>query len=155
MATEQLIGLDLFQFLRPEQIKIISDVAKRVTLKAGDTVFQRGEESEYFFIVLEGQVALRLPGRTGVSLLIDEVGKGAVFGSCVCFQLDSYTLNAQCVEDSKLLKIKAATLKSVMEEDMVVGYAVQTLISRVYFQRYIDTMQKLQAILGNIPLEAE
>ena len=155
MKTDGLIGHELFQFLRPDQMQIISDVAERISLQAGKTVFQQGDKAEYFYIVLEGQVALRLPGRAKVSILIDEAGKGAVFGSCVCFQLGSYSLTAQCVEDTKLLKIKAATLKTVMEEDMVVGYAVQTLISRVYFQRYVDTMQKLQAILGNIPLQAE
>lgn len=155
MASESLIGHDLFQFLRPDQVDAISNVAERISLKAGDTVFRRGEKAEFFFIVLEGQVALRLPGRDKVSFLVDEARQGAVFGSCVCFQLDSYTLTAQCVEDSKLLKIKAATLKNLMEEDMVMGYAVQALISRVYFQRYIDTMHKLQAILGNIPLAAD
>ena len=92
--------------------------------------------------------------RHAADVLIDQPAKGAVFGSCVCFQLDSYTLTAQCIEDSELLKIQAEALKKVMSEDLAVGYAVQTLISRVYFQRYIDTMQKLQAILANIPVEA-
>ena len=155
MATKQLIGHDLFQLLRPDQVQLISDMAERVSYKAGDTIFRRGEEAEYFFIVREGQVALRLPGQARISLLIDELGKGAVFGSCVCFQLGSFSLTAQCVEDSELLKIKAAALKKVMTDDLVTGYAVQALISRVYFQRYIDTMQKLQAILGSMPVEAE
>jgi len=34
------------------------------------------------------------------------------------------------------------------------GYAIQTLVSRVYFKRYIDTMRKLQSIVQSIPLEA-
>ena len=110
MKTDGLIGHELFQFLRPDQMQIISDVAERISLKAGETVFKQGDEAEYFYIVLEGQVALRLPGRAKVSILIDEAGKGAVFGSCVCFQLGSYSLTAQCVEDTQILKIKAATL---------------------------------------------
>jgi hypothetical protein len=36
----------------------------------------------------------------------------------------------------------------------VMGYATQTLISQVYFKRYIDTMKKLQAVVHAIPLEA-
>lgn len=154
MATNQLLGHDLFHLLRPDQVQTISDMAERISCAAGETIFRRGEKAEYIFIVMAGQVALRLPGQAGVSLLIDQPAKGAVFGSCVCFQLDSYTLTAQCIEDSELLKIQAEALKKVMSEDLAVGYAVQTLISRVYFQRYIDTMQKLQAILANIPVEA-
>ncbi len=154
MKAEQLIGHDMFQFLRPDQMRAISNAAERVSLKAGHTIFRRGDKAEHFFIVLEGQVALRLQRKEGVSLLIDEVKQGAVFGSCVCFQFESYTLTAQCTEDSKLLKIQASALKELMDEDMVVGYAVQTLISQVYFKRYLDTMQKLQAIIHTIPLEA-
>jgi CRP-like cAMP-binding protein len=89
----------------------------------------------------------------GVSVLIDEVTGGAIFGSCVCFQIDSYTLTAQCTEDSRILKIRASTLKKLMDDDLVMGYAIQTMISRVYFRRYIDTMRKLQAIVQSIPLE--
>ena len=88
-----------------------------------------------------------------MSLLIDEVTGGAIFGSCLCFQIDTYTLTAQCTEDSRILKIKASTLKRLMDDDLVMGYAIQTMISRVYFKRYVDTMHKLQAIVQSIPLE--
>ena len=87
-------------------------------------------------------------------MLIDEVAQGTIFGSCVCFQIDSYTLTAQCTEDSKLLKVRAATLKQLLDDDPALGYAVQTMISRVYFKRYLDTAQKLQAIVQAMPVEA-
>jgi CRP-like cAMP-binding protein len=154
MAEDKLTGHDLFQLLRPEQLRAISDAAEKVTLKAGETVFRRGDQAEYLFVVLDGQVALRLPSKEGFSTLIDEATRGAIFGSCLCFQFDSYTLNAQCTEDSKLLKIRAATLKRQLGEDPALGYEIQTLVSRVYFKRYLDTMQKLQAILRTMPIEA-
>jgi len=154
MLAKQLIGHDLFELLRPEQVRAISETAEEVSLKAGDTVFRRGDAADYFFVVLEGQVALRLPSQEGLSLLIDEVSRGAIFGSCICFQIDSYTLTARCTEDSKLLKVQAATLKKLLDDDPVLGYAVQMLISRVYFKRYLDTAQQLQAILRTMPIEA-
>ena len=154
MAIEQLIGHDLFQLLRPDQLRVISEAAEELTLNVGDTIFRRGDVADHLFILLEGQVALRLPATEGTSLLIDEVTKGAVFGSCICFQLDTYTLTARCTENSKLLKIEAATLKKLLDDDPALGYTVQTLISRIYFKRYVDTTQKLQAILRTMPIEA-
>ena len=50
--------------------------------------------------------------------------------------------------------MSAATLKKLLDEDPVMGYAVQMLISRVYFNRYIETMRKLQSIVMNLPLES-
>jgi CRP-like cAMP-binding protein len=154
MATQQLAGQEIFQFLRSEQVDRIHDAAEEIAFKAGETVYHQGERADHFFIVLEGQVALRLQPEKGVSLLIDELRKGEVFGSCVCLQMDSYALTAQCTLDSKVLSVRAATLKKLMDEDLVMGYATQTLISQVYFKRYIDTMKKLQAVVHAIPLEA-
>ena len=153
MQTAQLESHEIFQLLRPEQMNILSASAKEMSFEAGDTVFLRGEPAEDFFVVLEGQVALRMLRPDGVSVLIDEVTEGTIFGSCVCFEIDAYTLTAQCTEASRVLKIKASTLKKLMDDDLVMGYAIQTMISRVYFKRYIDTMRKLQAIVQSIPLE--
>ncbi len=153
MAIEKLDRHDVFQFLRPDQVKTISDVAEAVSYQAGETVYSKGAKADHFYIVLEGQVSLRLPGNRGVSIQIDELTTGAIFGSCVCFQLIDYSLDAQCTQDSRLLKISSATLKELMDRDLVMGYTIQTQISRIYFQRYVETMNKLQSIVMNLPLE--
>ena len=154
MAVARLEGHEVFQFLRPDQMRAISDAAQVVEYRSGDTVYEKGQRADHFFVVLDGQVSLRLPGRAGVSIQIDELTKGAMFGSCVCFQLVEYSLTAQCARDSKLLRIDSATLKELMDEDLLMGYAIQTQISRVYFTRYVETMKKLQSIVMNLPLES-
>ena len=45
-------------------------------------------------------------------------------------------------------------VKKLMEKDLKMGYALQVRISQIYFNRYIDSMQKLQAIVMNIPIES-
>jgi len=154
MTAQPLSSHEVFQFLRPDQVEIISNNAEEVSFKAGQFVYRQGDKPEHVFAVLRGQVALRLPRKGGVSLLIEEVTEGSLFGSCICFQLDAYSLSAQCTEDSELLSINSATLKTLMDQDLTMGYTVQTLISRTYFQRYVETMKKLQAIVQVIPLEA-
>jgi CRP-like cAMP-binding protein len=153
MAVEQLDRQEVFQFLRPDQFMKISDAARVVELRTGETIYTKGERAEFFYVVLDGEVSLRLPGRTGVSILVDTLTRGAMFGSCVCFQFVDYSLTAQCVSDVKVLRLEAAALKELMDEDLVMGYAIQTQISRSYFNRYLDTMKKLQAIVMNLPIE--
>jgi CRP-like cAMP-binding protein len=153
MIPDRLNKNEVFQFLRPEQVRAISDVAQVVEFEAGETIYQRGTTADHFFVVLSGQVSLRLPGTSGVSIQIEELTEGAVFGSCICFQLVDYSLNAQCTRNSRLLKIESATLKELMDQDLLMGYTIQTQISRIYFQRYIETMKKLQSIVMNLPLE--
>lgn len=153
MIPDRLDKNEVFQFLRPDQLKAISDVAQVFDYRAGETIYERGATADHFYVVLDGQVSLRLPGLSGVSIQIDELTDGAIFGSCVCFQFLEYSLNAQCTRDSKVLKIESATLKELMDEDLLMGYTIQTQISRIYFNRYIQTMKKLQSIVMNLPLE--
>ena len=155
MIPDRLDKHEVFQFLRPDQVRAISDVAEVVDFKAGETIYERGAKADYFYVVLQGQISLRLPGSSGVSIQIDELTEGAVFGSCICFQLVDYSLKAQCIRDSKVLKIESATLKELMDQDLLMGYTIQTQISRIYFNRYIHTMKKLQSIVMNLPLETE
>ena len=91
-------------------------------------------------------MCLQLPRGGGVSLHIEDLHKGALFGSCVCFDLSNYSVTAVCTQDTKLLKISAKGLKKVMDDDLTVGYPVQRMISRIYFKRYLDTMQKLKIV---------
>ena len=152
--AERLIAQEVFGFLRPEQVDAISEASHKVKYEAGSIVYEKGAKADYIYTILDGEVTLRLPGRSGVNIVIDQLTKGAMFGSCVCFRSDAYALTAQCTQDSELLKIDSSALKELMDGDLVMGYALATRLSEIYFGRYIETMEKLQAIVMNIPIES-
>jgi CRP-like cAMP-binding protein len=145
---------EVFSFLLPDQVNTISEAAERVNVKAGDYIYEKGDKAEYFFIVLDGEVTLRVPGQGGLSLVIDQMGKGAVFGGPLGQKRRAYALSAQCSQKAKLLKIEIAVMKKLMDKDMRMGLYLQRHVANAYFNRYIDTMKKLQAIVRNIPVEA-
>lgn len=153
MSPRGLTSHDVFGFLRPEQVRTLSDHAETVELAAGASVYRRGEPARSVYAVLEGQVSLLLTRDDGTALRIEELPPGALFGSCVCFERDTYALTAMCPVDSKLLCFSAESLKRLMEEDPTVGYPLQRKISQTYFERYLDTMQKLQAIVQALPIQ--
>jgi len=153
METMTLDAHEVFRYLRPDQVRTVSDTAQPISFRAGDTVYRQGETADCLCVVLSGRVALSLPGRRDVSVLADQLGTGEMFGSCVCLDLAEYTVTAQCTEDSELLRIEASVLKRLMDQDLKMGYALQTQISKIYFKRYVDSMRKLQAIVMNLPLE--
>jgi CRP-like cAMP-binding protein len=155
MALARLKREEVFDFLRPEQVNALSEGAEVVKFKAGDTVYEKGEKAKFFYIVLSGQVSLRLPGKGGVSILIDELTHGSMFGSCISFAIDTYVLTAQCTERTELLKIRAAALKQLLDDDPRMGYAIQSRISQIYFERYVEAVKKLQAIISTLPFEAD
>jgi len=142
--AKALSSHDVFSFLRPQQIKKVSEVSEVISVKAGNPVFSHGEPSEFLFAVLEGAVRLQLPRGNEEDLKIEDLSTGILFGSCMCFDRKSYALTAVALEDARVLKIDAAGFKKVMDDDLTVGYPVQRMISRTYFSRYLETMKKLQ-----------
>lgn len=154
-VKERLESQDLFGFLLPKQVDSISNAAETIHCKAGDTVYSQGEPADYIYAVIEGEVMLRLPGKGGLNVPIDVATAGAMFGSCLCFDIESYSTTAQCTQDSKLLKIDALAFNKLMDEDLRMGYGMQRRISHIYFKRYLDTMSKLQTVVMSLPVEAE
>lgn len=155
VPLEKFAKTAVFQFLLPQQIDALSNSSWTFTCKPGDTIYHKGMEVAHIFAVLEGKVALRLPGKQGVNVLIDMLGPGEMFGSCLSYNLGQYSLTAQAVEESKILKIRANALRKVLDEDPRTGYTVQSQISAIYFKRYIETMNKLQDVVTHIPLEMD
>ena len=151
----RLTTRDMFKFLSAKQLDIVSDQSNMVRYEAGETVYEMGDPADHLFTVITGQVSLRLPGKDGISVLIDQLSRGGTFGSCVSFDRGTYALTAQCTEDSQLLMVRTSVLKSLMDDDLVMGYAIQGRISRVYFNRYLETMKKLQSIVMNIPIDTD
>lgn len=145
MKIESLEKQHIFDFLTPEQIDALSNVSKVIKLKPGETIYQRGDKTDYFYVVLNGAVQLRLPENGSASILIDELTPGAIFGSCVSPLFGAYFCTAQCARESELLRIRTARLKEILDRDCCMGYAIQSKISQIYFKRYMDTMKKLQA----------
>ena len=154
-VQERLESHELFSFLLPKQVDSISNTAQAVRYKGGDTVYSQGEPAEFIYVVLEGEVLLRLPGKGGLSVPIDVATAGTMFGSCMCFDIKTYSTTAQCTQDSKLLKIEAVAFKNLMDKDLRMGYGMQRRISQIYFKRYLETMRKLQTIILSLPVEAE
>jgi CRP-like cAMP-binding protein len=150
-----LVSQDVFGFLRPEQLSVLSDAADVIDFKEGDTVYYHGKRAEHMYVVLSGEVSLRLPGKGGISVPIDEATPGVMFGNCQCFDIQTYSTTAQCTKDSRLMRIEAAVLRRLMDDDLLMGYAMQRRISEIYFKRYLDTMRKLQSIVMNLPIDAD
>jgi hypothetical protein len=48
---------------------------------------------------------------------------------------------------SEVLKLEAKVLRKVLDANPLVGYAIQQRISEIFFKRYVEAMEKLQAMV--------
>jgi CRP-like cAMP-binding protein len=67
---------------------------------------------------------------------------------------DRYLLNAECVEDSEVLKIEGIVLRQILDENPVVGYAMQRKVSQIFFNRYLNAMERLHTVVQAITIRS-
>ena len=152
MAVEKLERHELFALLNPKEVERLSNASGVVKLKEGERLYSEGLPASHLFVLLKGRVELRRPTKGGLSLLVEDLLAGSIFGVSSLTGTDRYLLNAECVEDSEVLKVEGAVLRHVLDENPVVGYAIQRRISQIFFKRYVDAMERLETIVQAMPL---
>jgi CRP-like cAMP-binding protein len=154
MLIEKLRKHEVFGLLKPDEIKQLSAVSGVMSLREGERIYSEGMPASHLFVLIKGRVELKRPTRGGPSLLIDDLMEENIFGVSSLLGADRYLLNAECVEDSEVLKIEGKDLRRIFERNPVVGYAMQRRVSQIFFKRYTNVMERLQAVVQAVPAHA-
>ena len=152
MPIEKLEKSELFGLLSPNEIKRLSVATGIARLREGDRIYSEGIPASHLFVLLKGRVELKRPTAGGPNLLVDDLIAGSIFGVSSLMGADRYLLNAECVEDSEVLKIEGKVLRQILDENPVVGYAMQRRVSQIFFKRYLNAMERLQTVVQAIPI---
>jgi len=152
MAVEKLERHELFELLSPKEVERLSSASGSVKLKQGERLYSEGIPASHFFVLLNGRVELRRPTKGGPSLLVEDLLPGSIFGVSCLTGTERYLLNAECVEDSEVLKVEGRVLRHILDENPVVGYAIQRRVSQIFFKRYVHAMERLETIMQAMPL---
>lgn len=151
MVVEKLQHHELFALLTPKEVERLSEASGVVKLGKGERVYAEGIPATHLFVLLKGKVELRRPAEGGLSFAVDDVIEGGIFGVSSLTDGWRYLLNAECVEDSEVLKVESKALRRILDENPATGYAVQRKISQIFFKRYVEAMERLRSILLTIP----
>ena len=152
MVIEKLQSHELFALLTPKEVERLSNASGIVKLKKGEKVYSEGIPASHLFVLLKGRVELRRPTKGGLSFLVDDILEKGVFGVSSLTGGERYLLNAECVEDSEVLKVESRVLRNILDDNPRAGYATQKRISQIFFKRYVDVMERLQTIVQAVSL---
>jgi CRP-like cAMP-binding protein len=153
MPVEKLKGHEVFRLLSPKEIERLAAGSGVMHLKEGEKIYSDGTSATHLFLLLKGRVELRRPTRGGQGLLVDDLVQGSLFGVSSLTGIDRYLLDAVCVEDSEVLKVESKLLGHVLDENPVVGYALQKRVSAIFFKRYVQAMERLQTVAQALPVQ--
>jgi CRP-like cAMP-binding protein len=114
-----LANLPLFKQMDPEEIERIAQNTRELHVSRGEIVFQRGDPSHGFYVVVHGQLKLAFSSPQGVEKVVHLVGPGKTFGEAVMFMGMPYPVYAQALSDSLLLHISKNAVNDGIERDPV------------------------------------
>jgi len=144
MTVDALGRHELFAPLNPTEMAALAGASCVVRARKGERLCAEGFPATYFFVLLKGRVQLRRPRTGGGELLVEDLEDGGIFGISSITGADHYLLNAECAEDSELLKLEGRTLRRILDQNPIVGYTIQKRVAQMFFRRYVDAMEKLE-----------
>jgi CRP/FNR family transcriptional regulator, dissimilatory nitrate respiration regulator len=146
-----LRNLPLFRELGEEEIDRVAGGTRELRIKRSDILFQKGDPSHGFYVVVYGQVKLLFITPQGDEKVIEIMGPGQSFGEAVMFMDKPYPVTAQALVDSMLLHVSKEVVFEEIERDpkfarrMIAGLSVRLhhLISDVEFYSLRSATQRV------------
>ena len=106
---------DIFWAMSKEFVKKIMEISVTESHREGDWLFHGGDTANAFYILLKGRIKLSL-GETGhVVYIVNNAGEA--FGWSSLIGRESFSASAECMAQTRLLKLDRGKLQKILEKD--------------------------------------
>jgi CRP/FNR family cyclic AMP-dependent transcriptional regulator len=95
---------DLFWGMSKDFVREAMETTAKMDYKEGEILFRQGDVAGFFYILIKGRVKLSI-GESGPVVYLAR-HPGEIIGWSSIIGRESYSANAQCVEDTHLIKVK-------------------------------------------------
>jgi CRP-like cAMP-binding protein len=112
-----LARIPLFQQLSAVQQEEIAQGCREKRLAKGEMLFQKGDPSRGFFVVVFGQIKLAFPSAQGAEKVVSIRGANQSFGEAVMFMNHPYPVFAEALTDSLVLHIASNPVFEMIAHD--------------------------------------
>jgi CRP-like cAMP-binding protein len=137
MTHISLQPIGLFESVTEDVLSAISEISKVITHSRGELIFTEGDKAENLYILVEGEVAIRVrltsrPESITVAVLNQSYES---FGwSCVVAPYH-YTASALCDAECTLFAIPGDKLINILRQEPISGFEVMRHITEVVSSR--------------------
>jgi len=102
-SPQQLLNkIPLFNSLSDSDLKSLSECVRLQSLKKGQTLFRKGDEGSFLYIIKQGTIKIVLPSRLGDEVIVTIFSEGDFFGEMALFDGEPRSADALAMESSKI-----------------------------------------------------
>ncbi len=102
--------------LGPATVGFLRSAGEEVNFNEGEVVVRRGEQQEYFYVVIDGVVELSLGESEARRPPLARIGEGGIFGAESVFSKEGAAVDSIAVTDVRLLRYPASSLPTALQE---------------------------------------
>ena len=149
----QLKEIPLFAEIDDSKVKLIAFASAHLRYQKGDVVFSEGDSSESIYIILSGEVDVRINVPDG-QVTVATMGKNAIFGELAVFCNVPRTASIVANSDLETLRIEKTLFIQLLEDFPKIALSVLRVLGSRLIQngRIISQLPKEQAekIMSNL-----
>jgi CRP-like cAMP-binding protein len=132
----QLRQADLFARLNPSVLTAVLSAGTRQVVAQGEFIYHREDPSDFFYILIEGDVRLRL-GDAGPEMFAI-FRPGEVFGWSSLIGGERHTVSAVCHRSATILKMDKNRLMAIFTNDPESGFIFYKQLARALGSRLLQ-----------------
>ena len=146
--------------MSPQDVERIAQGTRELHLARGDVVFQRGDPSTGFYVVVYGQIKLALSSPQGVEKVVELFGPGQSFGEAVMFMGKPYPVYAQSLLDTLVLHVSRNVVFEGIDHDpafcrkMLAGLSIR-LHRLIHYVESFSLRSSAQRVIGYLLQDLE
>jgi len=137
-----------FEGLDSELLKIIASCASEVRYRAGQMIYEEGDEANQALLILSGKVAIEIFAAQRGPLVIQTLDYGDVLGWSWLFPPFRRRFLAKAIEPTTAIALDGKLLREKAEENPRLGYELLKRFSRIVVERLQATRLQLLDVYG-------
>jgi CRP-like cAMP-binding protein/NAD-dependent dihydropyrimidine dehydrogenase PreA subunit len=130
-----LQALDCLHEVAEEELKQLVDMCNFRAFLPGEVIISERKASEFFFILLQGSVALLLHNREGNQVLLEALGRGDCFGEGPLFSGFVPRTSARAESACYTLQLPLVDMRSLLYHRPGLG----EILHRMYLRRLVES----------------
>jgi len=142
IETNDLVRVNLFKELSPEELEPVKHLIFERSFKAGSTLFLEGMKGEVFYIVKSGQVEI-LKKKENEEVHIATLGPGQFVGEMSIIDDEPRSATAKVSEDSLLFIVTKKCFTDIMRATPEGANKILLAMLKIVNQRLRETNRKL------------
>jgi CRP-like cAMP-binding protein len=135
-GIDELRQFKIFEALEDEDFQEIAHIARVHEFEVAEKLTAEAAPADHLYLFVKGRAAVKVRGKDGRQILIDELGPGDVLGWGAVTEPHVYTASAWTTRPSAVIAIDGKRLRDLCEADKHIGYHVAKGIGEVISKRF-------------------